>query len=101
MVVDAGLVAVAYYLAYVLRFDEGIPNRYDDLLIETIAFVVILKLALFATFGLYSKLWRFVDQADFESIVKAVAVSSFALIGLSFLFSPCLLYTSPSPRDRS
>ena len=38
------------------------------------------KLALFAAFGLYSKLWRFVDQADFESIVRAVVVSSFALI---------------------
>jgi FlaA1/EpsC-like NDP-sugar epimerase len=88
VVVDACLVALAYYLAYVLRFDEGIPNRYDELLFETIAFVVVLKLALFAAFGLYSKLWRFVDQADFESIVKAVAVSSFALIGLSFLFSP-------------
>jgi FlaA1/EpsC-like NDP-sugar epimerase len=88
VVVDACLVALAYYLAYVLRFDEGIPNRYDELLVETIAFVVVLKLALFAAFGLYSKLWRFVDQADFESIVKAVAVSSFALIGLSFLFSP-------------
>jgi FlaA1/EpsC-like NDP-sugar epimerase len=88
VVVDACLVALAYYLAYVLRFDEGIPDRYDELLVETVAFVVILKLALFAAFGLYSKLWRFVDQADFESIVKAVAVSSFALIGLSFLFSP-------------
>jgi FlaA1/EpsC-like NDP-sugar epimerase len=88
VVVDGCLVALAYYLAYVLRFDEGIPNRYDELLFETIAFVVVLKLALFAAFGLYSKLWRFVDQADFESIVKAVAVSSFALIGLSFLFSP-------------
>jgi FlaA1/EpsC-like NDP-sugar epimerase len=86
--VDACLIALAYYLAYVLRFDEGIPNRYDELLVDTIAFVVILKLALFAAFGLYSKLWRFVDQADFESIVKAVAVSSFALIALSFLFSP-------------
>jgi FlaA1/EpsC-like NDP-sugar epimerase len=86
--VDACLVALAYYLAYVLRFDEGIPPRYDELLVDTVAFVVVLKLALFAAFGLYSKLWRFVDQADFESIVKAVAVSSFALIGLSFLFSP-------------
>ncbi len=86
--VDAGLVALAYYLAYVLRFDEGVPDRYDELLVDTIVFVVAIKLALFAAFGLYSKLWRFVDQADFESIVKAVVVSSFALIGLSFLFSP-------------
>ncbi|HEX2161908.1 MAG TPA: nucleoside-diphosphate sugar epimerase/dehydratase [Thermoleophilaceae bacterium] len=88
VVVDGCLVALAYYLAYVLRFDEGIPDRYDELLVDTVAFVVVLKLALFAAFGLYSKLWRFVDQADFESILKAVAVSSFALIGLSFLFSP-------------
>jgi FlaA1/EpsC-like NDP-sugar epimerase len=86
--VDALLVATAYYLAYVLRFDEGIPRRYDELLVDTIALVVLAKVALFAAFGLYSKLWRFVDQADFESIVKAVVVSSFALIGLMFLFSP-------------
>jgi FlaA1/EpsC-like NDP-sugar epimerase len=86
--VDAALVALAYYLAYVLRFDEGIPARYEELLLDTIGLVVVIKLALFAAFGLYSKLWRFVDQADFESIVKAVVVSSFALIGLTFLFSP-------------
>jgi FlaA1/EpsC-like NDP-sugar epimerase len=86
--VDACLIAGAYYLAYVLRFDSGIPNRYEDLLWETIGLVVVVKLAIFAGFGLYSKLWRFVDQADFESILKAVVVSSFVLIGLLFLFSP-------------
>jgi FlaA1/EpsC-like NDP-sugar epimerase len=86
--VDACLIALAYYLAYVLRFDSGIPDQYEDLLAATIGLVVVVKLALFAAFGLYSKLWRFVDQADFESIVKAVVVSSFALIGLTFLFSP-------------
>jgi FlaA1/EpsC-like NDP-sugar epimerase len=86
--IDACLVALAYYLAYVLRFDQGVPNPYDELLVDTIALVVVIKLSLFAAFGLYSKLWRFVDQADFESIFKAVLVSSFALIGLSFLFTP-------------
>ncbi len=86
--VDACLIALAYYLAFVLRFDAGIPGRYEDLLAGTVAFVVPVKLALFAAFGLYSKLWRFVDQADFESIVKAVVVSSFVLIGLLFLLTP-------------
>ena len=83
--VDACLVALAYYLAFVLRFDSGIPERYQELLAVTIGFVVVLKVALFAAFGLYSKLWRFVDQADFESIVKAVVVSSFVLIAGLFL----------------
>ncbi|MDQ3644084.1 MAG: polysaccharide biosynthesis protein [Actinomycetota bacterium] len=93
--VDACLVALAYGLAFVLRFDAGIPARYEDLMVDTVAFVVVAKLALFAAFGLYSKLWRFVDQADFESIVKAVVVSSFVLIAGLFLLS---LGASDPPR---
>ena len=93
--VDACLVALAYYLAFVLRFDAGIPGRYEDLMLDTVAFVVVAKLALFAAFGLYSKLWRFVDQTDFESIMKAVVVSSFVLIAGLFLLS---LGASDPPR---
>ena len=85
--VDAVLLSAAYALAYVLRFDDGIPARYEDLLGDTIVFAVAMKLAIFALFGLYSKLWRFVDQRDFETIVKAVVVSSFVLIAALFLLS--------------
>ncbi len=93
--VDACLIALAYYLAFVLRFDAGIPARYEDLMVDTMAFVVVAKLALFAAFGLYSKLWRFVDQTDYESIAKAVVVSSFVLIAGLFLLS---LGASDPPR---
>ena len=85
--VDACLLALAYYLAYVLRFDSGIPPRYENLLGDTIALTVAMKLVIFAMFGLYSKLWRFVDQKDFESILKAVVVSTVGLIVVLFLFS--------------
>jgi FlaA1/EpsC-like NDP-sugar epimerase len=85
--VDACLLGLAYYLAYVLRFDEGIPNRYENLLWDTLALTVAMKLVIFAMFGLYSKLWRFVDQKDFESILKAVVVSTVGLIVVMFLFS--------------
>jgi FlaA1/EpsC-like NDP-sugar epimerase len=85
--VDACLLALAYYLAYVLRFDEGIPPRYENLLTETIALTVAMKLIVFAMFGLYSKLWRFVDQKDFEAILKAVVVSTVGLIVVLYLFS--------------
>jgi len=86
--IDAGIVALAWYLAFVLRFDAGIPQRYSDLLTETIAFVVVGKLLVFSVFGLYHKLWRFVDQRDFERMVQAVVVSSLLLIGMLFLLSP-------------
>jgi len=85
--VDACLLALAYYLSYVLRFDSGIPARYQELLEQTIVFAVLMKLTVFALFGLYTKLWRFVDQRDFESVVKAVVVSSFVLIAALFLLS--------------
>jgi FlaA1/EpsC-like NDP-sugar epimerase len=86
--VDACLIALAYYLAYVLRFDSGVPGRYEELLGDTIVFVVVVKLVVFALFGLYSKLWRFVDQKDFEAIVKAVVVASVVVIAGLFLLVP-------------
>ena len=40
LLADAVLVALAYWLAFALRFDQGIPDRYSDLLWQTIAFVI-------------------------------------------------------------
>jgi FlaA1/EpsC-like NDP-sugar epimerase len=85
--VDAALLALAYYLAYVLRFDEGIPSKYEHLLADTIWITVPMQVAILAAFGLYSKLWRFVDQKDFETILKATVVSTGGLIVVLFLFS--------------
>ncbi|MDQ3936428.1 MAG: polysaccharide biosynthesis protein [Actinomycetota bacterium] len=92
--IDACLVALAYSMAYVLRFDPGIPGRYEDLLLESAVFVVFGKLLVFALFGLYHKLWRFVDQRDFETILKAVVVSTMVLVGAFFLI-PSSVATDP------
>jgi FlaA1/EpsC-like NDP-sugar epimerase len=50
--------------------------------------VVAGKLVVFALFGLYHKLWRFVDMRDIESILRAVVVSSLAMVGGLFLLAP-------------
>ena len=68
------MVALAWWLAFALRFDNGVPDRYSTLLWGTILFVVPGKLIVFALFRLYHKLWRFVDQRDFEAIFQAVAI---------------------------
>ena len=86
--IDACLVALAWYLAFQLRFDQAFPDRYKELLEDTIVFVVMGKVAFFTAFGLYNRLWRFVDQRDFESIVKAVVVTTLVLVGALFLISP-------------
>src|SRR3979409_2624932 len=93
--IDACMLALAYSMAYVLRFDT-IPHRYEDLLIESIAFVVLGKPAIFALFGLYHKLWRFVDQQDFESIVKAVVTGSVSLVAVFFAIPKSVALDPPA-----
>lgn len=88
---DAALVALAYFLAFQLRFlDEsgGWPQRYEELFAQTVGFVVVGKLAIFAAFGLYQKWWRYVSGRDFMLILRAVAVSSALLIILFAVVQP-------------
>ena len=44
-------------------------------------FVVVGKLVVFALFGCYHKRWRYIDQMDFESLIRAVVVASLASRG--------------------
>src|SRR5919198_2421870 len=88
LLVDAGLVGLAYFLAYLLRFDQGIPPRYRELLGDTIAFVAVGKVAIFSAFGLYQKWWRYVGLRDLESILKAVITASLVMVGVLFIWSP-------------
>jgi FlaA1/EpsC-like NDP-sugar epimerase len=81
LIVDGGLVALAYMLAFELRFDNGIPRRYDLLRDETILWVVPLCIVVFMAFGLYQRLWTYVGQRDYEALVRAVVVCAIVVVG--------------------
>src|SRR5436190_12983530 len=86
---DALLVALAFYLAFRLRFlDEGLPHRYGVLFAQSVAFVVLVKVSVFAAFGLYQKWWRYVSGRDFLTIVRAVAVASALVVVLFTVLKP-------------
>lgn len=88
---DAVLIAASFYLAFRLRFLDlpgGPPPRYDDVILHSIAFVVLGKLIVFAAFGLYEKWWRYVSGADFMRIFRAVAVSSALLLAAFVVLQP-------------
>jgi FlaA1/EpsC-like NDP-sugar epimerase len=86
--IDAALVALAYLLAYRLRFDGGIPTRYGDLLASTLPYVVAASLLIFTLFGLYEKWWRYVGQRDYVGIVQAVIVATLFVPAFNALFHP-------------
>jgi FlaA1/EpsC-like NDP-sugar epimerase len=83
---DAALVALAYFLAFQLRFlddPHGWPHRYEILFAQSVGFVIAGKLIIFALSGLYQKWWRYVSGRDFLFIGRAVTISS-ALLVIAF-----------------
>lgn len=88
LVVDGALVALAYVLAFQLRFDSGIPGRYELLRDETIYWVVPVCIVVFALFGLYQRLWTYVGQRDYQALAQAVVVSAVLVIGAIAVIHP-------------
>jgi FlaA1/EpsC-like NDP-sugar epimerase len=86
--VDAGLIAAAWYLAFALRFDYGIPSRYQEMITATIGFVVAIKLTVFLLFGLYNHWWRYVSIGDMWSAVRGVVVASLVTFLAVYMIEP-------------
>src|SRR4051812_3506900 len=95
VLIDSCLIAAAWLLAFGLRFDDTMPQRYEELLWHSVAFVIAGKLLFFSASGMYSKLWRFVDARDFEAIVRAVVLATFAMVGVFFLLPPSVAVDPP------
>jgi FlaA1/EpsC-like NDP-sugar epimerase len=91
LLVDGLLVALAFYLAFVLRFEghlSGHNARYGALLDDTILWVVPLMLIALAAFGVYERLWNYVGQRDYEAVVKGVLVGTLLTVGVIALLHP-------------
>ena len=73
---DAVLVGLAYYLAYLLRFDGNIPASELANWMNTVVWIVPLKLTCFFFFGLYKGMWRYTGIYDLENLIKACVISS-------------------------
>src|SRR5450755_2894127 len=88
LLVDGLLVALAYFLAFRLRFEDSVPTRYEDLFEATIPWVVVVSLVVLGSFGLYQRLWTFVGQRDYEAVVKAAIVATLVIVGAITLLHP-------------
>jgi FlaA1/EpsC-like NDP-sugar epimerase len=88
LLADACLVAAAWYLAFSLRFDFNIPERYGDLFNQTILIVVGLKIGVFVLSGFYNHWWRYVSIRDMWSIVRGVVLASFLVFVVIYLVEP-------------
>jgi FlaA1/EpsC-like NDP-sugar epimerase len=88
---DAVLAAMAFALAFVLRFIDvpfGIPDRYVTMLTESVVFVAVGKAIIFGLLGLHRKWWRYFQLPDMWPVVRAAAVASGILVAVFTLAKP-------------
>jgi FlaA1/EpsC-like NDP-sugar epimerase len=86
--VDAGLITLAWWLSFVLRFDRGIPGIYERLLERTIWIVVPIQLAVLVAFGVYNHWWRYVSIRDMWKMAQGVAVATLVAVLAVYLANP-------------
>jgi FlaA1/EpsC-like NDP-sugar epimerase len=88
LLIDAGIVALSWFLAFQLRFDQGLPPYYDTLLRRTIVIVVLIKVTVFLLFGFHRRWWRYVSVHDMWSAARGVIVASLVADVTVYLVSP-------------
>jgi FlaA1/EpsC-like NDP-sugar epimerase len=91
LVVDAVLVALAWWLAFVLRFDRGVPSRYQDLLEAALGPIVIAAVLIFAVSGMYQKWWRYLGRRDYETVLRSVVLATLAVAAYVAIVHPVKL----------
>ncbi len=89
---DAALAALAFALAFVLRFfddlPDGIPERYVTMLAGSVAFVAIGKSLVIELFGLHQQWWRYFRLPDLWPLIRALAVASALMVIVFTLVQP-------------
>jgi FlaA1/EpsC-like NDP-sugar epimerase len=88
VLVDAAIVALSWWVAFQLRFDNGLPLKYSQLLNRTILLVVAIKLIVFIAFGFYNRWWRYVSIRDMWAVARGVVVACLVADVTVYLVSP-------------
>src|SRR3984957_19942363 len=72
LALDGALVALAYWLAFELRFDTGPQGRYEKLFERTFWWVLGGSLLVLLLARVYQRRWRYSGQRDYEAVARAV-----------------------------
>ena len=84
---DIAAAAIAWYLAYWLRFNTEIPEFNVPNMVGTMLWVVPLQALIFFGAGMYRGMWRYASVSDLQRIAMAAVLSMFA-IALMLLMLP-------------
>ena len=80
LLLDVTAVALAFGVAYVLRFEFAIPRPVVYNVIVQLPWVVAIHVASLFAFGVYSLIWRYVGLAELRRFVGAACVATVPLL---------------------
>ncbi len=87
VVLDAVLIALAYYGAYVLIFGSIEEGENWTLFIKSLPILIVLKLFSFLLVGVYRGIWRYTSIQDFVTFAKGVCIGSvLSILALLLLY---------------
>jgi FlaA1/EpsC-like NDP-sugar epimerase len=80
LAVDGVLLALAYYLAFQLRFDNGPHGPYVHLRERTIWWAAVGGVLVLVLARVYQRSWSYSGQRDYEAILRGVLVTTLLLV---------------------
>jgi UDP-GlcNAc:undecaprenyl-phosphate GlcNAc-1-phosphate transferase len=86
VVLDIICFAIAYQVAYLLRWDGHLSPKQSALFANSLALVVATKLAAFGLLGVYRGVWHRLSVADAHRLVRASMLASLLTVALLVFF---------------
>lgn len=79
---DIVAVGLAWWLAYLFRFNFNIPSSVSVILISTLPWIVLTQTSFFLWLGLYRGVWRYASLPDVKRIVIAVLTGTLCVLAM-------------------
>jgi len=80
VILDLGLICLAYIAAYLVKFEGGVPEFDRERMLESLPVMIIAQSIFFRVFRLYRGIWRYFGVRDLLAILLAVLFGT--LLGL-------------------
>ena len=93
MLIDSFLIAASAVLAFVVRFEGVVPERYYLNILGIILLALIINPLVFYFFRLYHFTWSYVSTRELVDLVKGVSLSFLLLTGLFFILRDVAIFS--------
>ena len=79
-VLDLAVLAIAFFLAYAIRFEFDLQWWWLDVALTQLPWVVLLQFAAFLFAGVYSFVWKYVGLSELRAFILPISCSALLLV---------------------